>query len=771
MESNEEKILVLASLLHDVGKLNYSSERPHHISAEDFIECLNLPKDIKNSLSDIIRQHHDEPSPTELAKILIDADRLSAKSEREKRHEEKGRRESEPLKSVFSFISLEKGIDTDQYYPLQILFYRDILVYPMKKDDAIRNSRKLVIGEGISRTLSESYNRLSHLLEMEFTKLKCDDANNLIDTLNYILRKYLQFVPSATYRDIPDISLYDHLKTTAAIAHCLYKGEKSKEFLLIMGDISGIQNFIFSDFRGAKKHAKRLRGRSLYIHLLANSVTRYIKDELDLYEFNILWESGGNFVILAPNTEENREKLKNIEKHVNKFLLDKFGISLYVALSWIEGCKDDIENFPDFLRKLYEKNDEKKNKKYRNFNFQSMVKEIEKSTNENDVCMICGLREGEGREDSVVCNDCYELISLGEKLVHGTGYILITKNEIKDKFSISFNFGDKRYCYHLLEENEVRNAKEINESEPVFLYSINSYDISNDISAINCGYGFKLIGNYVPTRGKKIISFDELVDYSNLNAEKRKSEKDGGKPSKLGILKADVDNLGLLFSYGFERKLRTISRITMLSFLFDLFFSIYVNRIAKGKNIYVVFSGGDDLTVIGRWDEILDFAIALNDEFRKWVCNNPNITISAGVELADVKFPVRRLVNLGELALEKSKENKNRVTLFNSDFMWDCYKNVRNISDTLYEYVKDGKISMSLIYYFHTLWRKSKYNPENNPPKPGLEIIVTPDPYIKYAIVRNVKNKSKREEISKLVQENFEHMNVITSIVSLKKRF
>ena len=96
-------------------------------------------------------------------------------------------------------------------------------------------------------------------------------------------------MPSATpwekdgKRTIPDISLYDHLRTTAAIAACIghelttetevdrgaqstrpiQKNQTTTICALIKGDISGIQNFLYhiqSD--GA---SNQLRGRSFYL--------------------------------------------------------------------------------------------------------------------------------------------------------------------------------------------------------------------------------------------------------------------------------------------------------------------------------------------------------------------------------------------------------------------------------------------------------------------------------------------------------------------------
>ena len=77
------------------------------------------------------------------------------------------------------------------------------------------------------------------------------------------------------------ISLYDHLKTTAAIASCSYlfdnesDSKDKNKFIIINGDISGIQKFIYrvsSPQEAQSGMSKRLRGRSIYISLLNEDI-------------------------------------------------------------------------------------------------------------------------------------------------------------------------------------------------------------------------------------------------------------------------------------------------------------------------------------------------------------------------------------------------------------------------------------------------------------------------------------------------------------------
>lgn len=85
------------------------------------------------------------------------------------------------------------------------------------------------------------------------------DFGCLISRVLNVLHKYAWCIPSNTQEAIPDVSLYDHLKTTAAVASCLYLYHSDTQtlneyeigradinrFCLVAGDLSGIQKYIF----------------------------------------------------------------------------------------------------------------------------------------------------------------------------------------------------------------------------------------------------------------------------------------------------------------------------------------------------------------------------------------------------------------------------------------------------------------------------------------------------------------------------------------------
>ena len=130
-------------------------------------------------------------------------------------------------------------------------------------------------------------------------------------------------IPAATAFGIkPEVSLYDHSKTTAALATALWRWhEDSKQigepaanqlkersdwnvdkFLMIQGDFFGIQDFIFADGSQTNKAAaKLLRGRSFQVSLFTELAALKVLDALSLPPTSQITNAAGKFLIVAPS--------------------------------------------------------------------------------------------------------------------------------------------------------------------------------------------------------------------------------------------------------------------------------------------------------------------------------------------------------------------------------------------------------------------------------------------------------------------------------------
>lgn len=662
--------LQLAALLHDIGKFAWRAgekHRRHPELSEGFIDLLNPPNTDKELVKTLVLHHHDTKgysgirvsdlpkSMRRFARIVSEADNISSAMDRD-RYED-GEAEH-PLQPILAEVRLgEKDrVDESLYYPPVSLDLDNI--FPQHRDYMENDI------EDMCHKTWESFSK-------EIEDLPDGNFKSWYSSLNYLLKKYTTKILSAGYKTKPDIPLYDHLKTSAAIASSLYlyceenkvspkddEGE-SKRYLLIMGDISGIQNFIFkvSNPQEARKGmAKRLRGRSFWLSLIMDSITMGILDILNLEDTNVLWNTGGHFLIISPNLRNIKEELDNFRRKINGELLRKYDGDIFLALHWRECSKNDLKNFGKLKEEVGLETELIKRQKFVNFvekefSLKGENKPIEK------YCVVC--RKPVDRER--ICKSCRDLENLGQDLAKAD-YILVGRN-----LDSPYKFTE--YEYLPVEERYIHEYLKGVGSGVIKIFKLNDTSfldlkISKKYPNVICG--FRFLGNVVPSVIKnnkpEILSFGEIAQLSK-----------GAR--KIGVIKADVDDLGLIFAKGLkgeESDRSSVSRIHNLSFMFDLFFAGYLNEICKryyvlyglcsecktklekrkievrddqGEikyqfydakdnevcnkcrdnkvyKLYINYSGGDDLLIVGPWDVIVKISLDIRREFKNFICQN-----------------------------------------------------------------------------------------------------------------------------------------------------
>ena len=89
-------------------------------------------------------------------------------------------------------------------------------------------------------------------------------------------------------------------------------------------------------------------------------------------------------------------------------------------------------------------------------------------------------------------------------------------------------------------------------------------------------------------------------DYASQNKDMREKgigsyvEREEGI-KRLGVVRADIDNLGATFISGIPEKYNSISRTATLSRQLSLFFKYELNHLLENYQITAIYSGGDDL--------------------------------------------------------------------------------------------------------------------------------------------------------------------------------
>jgi CRISPR-associated protein Csm1 len=222
----------------------------------------------------------------------------------------------------------------------------------------------------------------------------------------------------------------------------------------------------------------------------------------------------------------------------------------------------------------------------------------------------------------------------------------------------------------------------------------------------------------------------------------------------------DVDNLGMMFSLGLGED-KSISRITSMSFSFDLFFSGYLNKICENfQNLYITYSGGDDLFIAGSWNEIVDVAKTINDEFYCYTGKNSELHASGGIYLCKGKYPIKRAAEHAADALESAKKEagKNSLNIFSCNVSWYRIDEVIGFSEKLLTYLENNKITRTFIYNTLSLYKEDR---SLSIPLMGKFL---------YSLKRNIKDETIQQELKERFGSLWTFAPVWTGITMLKTR-
>lgn len=171
--------------------------------------------------------------------------------------------------------------------------------------------------------------------------------------------------------------------------------------------------------------------------------------------------------------------------------------------------------------------------------------------------------------------------------------------------------------------------------------------------------------------GKHIATKLWVGDYTTGDTFEKFAQKAEGI-KRIGVLRADVDNLGQTFVAGFAGKYATLSRTAALSRQLSIFFKYYIRSILKNgeyhidgekklteRNATIVYSGGDDVFIVGAWNEVIELSIDLQEKFKKYT--QGTLSISSGIGIYECTYPIGAIANeTGEMEAE-SKECLKKI--------------------------------------------------------------------------------------------------------------
>lgn len=684
----------IGGLLHDVGKVTYRAgleAGKHGEGGARWLSSVFGRTEDFGAVLDCVRCHHKAQlrgaklAPGSPAYIVYIADNIAAGADRREGLDEEG----------------TDGAPYDRFLPLSPVF--NILngneargVYAPE-----RLSPQAVYPAVAGCAEAPDYLRIAAELGSELRKF-LTPGGEYVNSLLGLMEVLLSYVPSSTARaQLADISLYDHCKVTAAAAACIaeflaergvsdYKQElfdneaafmDKRAFLVFSCDFSGIQNFIYTvESKGA---LKALRSRSFALELFMEHVVDEILDGCGLSRANLIYSGGGHAYMLLPNTAAAKDFLRAAQKRVNRWLMDNFGAALYLAFAWRECSAHELQNvpaekapYPQIFRDL---SAELSRVKLSRYDAEALRALNSRGYDAGRECRVCGTSDDLTNDG--LCRWCRRFVDISNDALRRDVIIAVVKqkpNGERHFIELPDVSGDgARYAVF----TNIDGARGYAASD----FGVRTYSKNRPHTGLN--YSTNLyMGDYVSEKETALL------------AEKSEGIR------RVAVCRADVDNLGHAFIEGFVRKgaesageryrYQTLSRTAAFSRQMSMFFKYHINSILAredkavkplelsgggegGRNLLIVYSGGDDVFIVGGWDDVVGAACDIEAAFSKYT--EGALSISAGVGIFGEKFPIYRAAALtGELEeASKSIEGKGCVTLFDTTghtYRWSKFR-------------------------------------------------------------------------------------------------
>ena len=718
-------LTALAGLLHDIGKFMLRAAEggtrvwdaearadfryKHAMLTASFVERY-VPKPWQQPVMLAAGNHHHPQSLPDWAVAL--ADRLSA-GERDPGHDEHVRTtHPKQLLSIFALIraddtTLPPEAEPSAYLPLAPLAMQKAHLFP---------GSSLANEEDVWQQYRAMWDEFAHEAEQLRDAYQGGDLPAYVESMLLLLQKYTWCIPSAYYQSRPDISLYDHGRTTGALAAVLVDTLSEADLrtlaqeprterplaLLVGGDLSGVQDFIYTiTSRGA---TSALRGRSFYLQLLVEAVARYVLRRLELPMTNVIYSGGGSFYILA--RPEDADHLKSIQAAVSRILIQHHRGDLYLALEGepLRGVDFFDGRIGQAWGRLHKRLQHAKARRFSELPLQDLqwlFAPHGHGGNQDLQCQVCGLEHPETREKrdevgNVVrkCPPCLSYEVLGKQLRQARFLILEEIDPITRPLDAPAHGWEEALAAFGLRARLLTAFPDSPDSQVHRRVVLALRDEAQDELHPDprTAVGRRFLVNVTP-----IITAEEVENARRAGLQDL-PVPGSVKPfhvmawqsrgiSRLGVLRMDVDNLGRIFASGLGER-ATLSRVAALSFAMSLFFEGWVERLAekqnekdgRGERLYSIYSGGDDLFFVGSWDAIVELARHIRADLGHYAAHHPGIHASAGIVLIGGKYPLAQAARDAGEAEEVAKHyrrpdgrTKDAICFLGEVQPWDAF--------------------------------------------------------------------------------------------------
>ncbi len=436
-----------------------------------------------------------------------------------------------------------------------------------------------------------------------------------------------------------------------------YKATKAmNKPMYLAGDLSGIQNYVLAVKSAGKAQAKRLRARSARVELIERAALWTLRERLGIpaqeFKSRILVIGGGGFQVVLPANADTA-RLSDINAELQRQLWDETNGELQLSMAWAQTYEEvrlELERRKRRAGVAMLQHGGRWNPDA--LSRPPLGEPIEAG---GQACQVCGQKKGALQKDDEDergvwhCKSCLSAQELGQKLTN-PDWIWIrpgSRDTQADALGVPFAPTTERQpeAFHV-----ARWIPQNSHGEP--------------------------------------LTFEEIVNKSR-------------GVRRLAVIKADVDDMGMKVGH-IVRNDPSLAGLKVFNRDLDTFFGKTIYNYLKDnwRDIYTIYSGGDDLLMVGPWNTVLDFAGDLRKRFREGPGDKYGLTFSAGIALTPYRIPIRHAVERAdELESEaKSHQGKNRCAALDTQWTWDNHDTVLCDGKKLAGWIENNHLPRSLIH-------------------------------------------------------------------------
>lgn len=500
------------------------------------------------------------------------------------------------------------------------------------------------------------------------------------DPLLSILERYWARVPSERDGDT-GIPLFDKARLTCALASALYErfatdgadltGEPPAELAVetlptdtdCLAIVAGrlVDGGDFVERHIAQGDVCTSLGRAFFVRLLAEHVADDILARLGLCAASAIYRTDTEFVLLCPNVPALQETVQAVAERTNRWLLETFGPTIHWAIASTPAAPQNLADgkLSGVLTTLAHSLTQQEARPYGDGLANALTQA--EPTNPDGYCEVCGTDMAPElgplstrAPDIKACERCQQFSEIGSDLLGSMGVSVETADSPDKAELLCFPRSDGTWARYRVAKADAPPGTV--RYQYVFADAAPASQVAGDARLIFHARHIRSSA-HVPKSGRT-GDRKRRHEVASLRALAKSAR---GAPY-LGVLRLDVDDtFGRIWGQATDLK-----RFATLSRTVSRFFDVNVPAICAsdlpkgmqprdvsekspdrgtGRNVTLVRSSGDDLLLVGAWDEVTELTIDIRECFRLYTARGA-LDVSASVVVGESDAPLLSLATM-----------------------------------------------------------------------------------------------------------------------------